>query len=121
MNKYHLNKKRYRIQLKGLTLEFNEQLKIYKKIERLLEKIPSDSKIILKITKKEYLEASIQVQSTTFGCSLKTMAENLDELVRKLFYCIDDEVNDWKHSPSYQDEFSSYFGGYPSYYREMTV
>ena len=57
MNILKTNRKdrRYQMRTSGFTMNFNEQLSVHQKMEKLLEKIPSDSKIELRLSKKNIL------------------------------------------------------------------
>lgn len=113
--------KRYQIRTSGFTMNFNEQLSVHQKMEKLLEKIPSDSKVELRLSKKTFYEVQIIIRGSIFGCNLKTSSGSFNVLLTNIFKCTDEEVDTWKKTPGYYDEFAPYFGGYPSYYREVTV
>jgi hypothetical protein len=113
--------KKYQIRASGFTMNFNEQLSVHQRMEKLLDKIPSDSKIELRLSKKDFYEAQIIIRGSIFGCNLRTSSNNFNTLLLNIFKCTDDEVENWETKPGYQDEFAPYFGGYPSYYREMTI
>lgn len=113
--------KRYKIRTSGFSMNFNEQLLVHQKMERLLEKLPSDSKVELRLSKKSFFEAQIIIRSSIFGCNLKTSSGSFNILLSNIFNCADEEIDTWEKTPGYYDEFAPYFGGYPSYYSEVTV
>lgn len=113
--------KKNQIWANGLTLNFNEQLTVHQKMDKLIEKIPKDSRIELKLTKKQFYEAQIIVRGSTFGCNLKTTSDSFKSLLENIFQCANNEVCTWEKSSSCYDEFAPYFGGYPSYYREVSI
>ncbi|MEC7276410.1 MAG: hypothetical protein VXV96_08825 [Bdellovibrionota bacterium] len=112
--------KRYQIRTRGFTMNFNEQLSVHQKMEKLLEKIPSDSKVELRLSKKNFYDAQIIISGSIFGCNLKTSSGSLNILLSNIFRCTDEEIDTWEKTPGYYDEFAPYFGGDPSYYREIT-
>lgn len=113
--------KKYQIKSNGFTLNFNEQLAVHSKMDQLIKKIPKDSKIELKLTKKQCYEAQIIVRGSTFGCNLKTTSDSFKNILENIFHCANDEVYTWEKSPNHYDEFAPYFGEYPSYYKELVI
>ncbi len=123
MNIFRLKEKnkRYKIRTKGVTLDFNQQLTLYRRLERLQDKVPNDSTIELIIGKNDFYEAQLIVKGSIFGCNLKTSSSNFSTLISNIFRCTDEEIEVWEKALGYYDAFSPYFGGYPSYYKELTV
>lgn len=54
--------KRYQIRASGFTMSFNEQQSVHQKMEKLLEKIPNDSNVELRLSKKAFYEAQIIIR-----------------------------------------------------------
>ncbi len=113
--------RRYQVRISGFHLKFDEQLMLQKGIVRILKKIPQDSKIEFKISKKIFYEAQIFIKGSMFGCKFNSSSGNLKKLLSIIFEFTEDEIDTWKNSPGYNDEFAPYFGGYPSYYKEVNI
>lgn len=121
MNTSKLRKnRRYKIKVRGFTLEFKDSLLVQNKLDQLLKSIPKDSQVELNLTKKDFFNAQIIIKGSSFGCNLKTTAPNFNILVKNIFQCTNEEISTWENSPYLYDEFAPYFGGYPSYYKEAT-
>ncbi len=113
--------KRYEIRLRGFSPDFNIQLRLHKEMEKLLERLPKDSKIEMRITKGHSFESQLTIKGSIFGCNLKAVSNNFGKLIEKAFSSIEKEIDDWKKSPMEHNEFVPYFGGYPAYYKELRV
>lgn len=120
--KSHDNNRKFKIHVKGIQFEFNEQLDIHQSIKELLESAPDDSRVELKIQyEANTFKARLEIFGPLFGCHVNSSSNKLNDAISKVFNSANQEIDIWRSNPTNQNIFATYIGGYPSYYKELTV
>jgi len=106
----------------GHTFSKEERQSFIKFAQELKEKVPENSKIKVRVQKVQgQYKSDIEVKGLLFGCHILTEAKSFDDLSKKICNAFNEQLLEWRKNLFKLDPLAPYFGGYPSYYKEMVV
>lgn len=115
-------KRRYDIKVKGYNLNLDDQINIHQRVKEILNLVSDETSLKLDISaNSNEIKVKLQIMGPEFGCNLESTTKSLIQSLFKVTDCAKEEISKWNKSKISAFNFSPFIGGYPSYYKELSL